>query len=114
MAINTSDDSQAYYASVPYGMHKDSVRMLRGGSRFDRESNKVYRIPTGEFDENKLAEYVNLFLKHHYNHQLTRITTLQRYYEGDSDIHYWRSDKSKNRADNRIASGSLPCVLAIR
>ena len=114
MAINTSDDSQAYYASVPYGMHKDSVRMLRGGSRFDRESNKVYRIPTGEFDENKLAEYVNLFLKHHYNHQLTRITTLQRYYEGDSDIHYWRSDKSKNRADNRIASGHPHYITTMR
>ncbi|TAS95873.1 phage portal protein, partial [Lactiplantibacillus plantarum] len=69
------------------------------------ESNKVYRIPTSQYDESHLSDYVHMFLEHHYNHQLTRIATLQRYYEGDSDIHYWKSDKSKNRADNRIASG---------
>lgn len=45
MANSTSDDLQAYYASVPFGLNKDSIRMLQGGQRFDRESNKVYRIP---------------------------------------------------------------------
>ena len=32
MAINTSDDSQAYYASVPFGLQKDSIRMLKAGT----------------------------------------------------------------------------------
>ena len=114
MAINTSDDSQAYYASVPFGLQKDSIRMLKGGTRFDRESNKVYRIPTSQYDESHLSDYVHMFLEHHYNHQLTRIATLQRYYEGDSDIHYWKSDKSKNRADNRIASGHPHYITTMR
>lgn len=114
MANNTSDDLQAYYASVPYGLTKDSIRMLRGGKRFDKESNKIYRIPTGMFDESNLSKYVHRFLEHHYNHQLQRITTLQRYYEGDGDIHYWKSDKSKNRADNRIASGHAHYITTMR
>lgn len=114
MAINTSDDSTAYYASVPYGLKKDSIRMLQGGTRFDREANKVYRIPTAQYDESDLTDYVQTFLKHHYNHQLTRISTLQRYYEGDSDIHYWKSDKGKNRADNRIASGHPHYITTMR
>lgn len=114
MANNTSDDLQAYYASVPYGLQKDTIRMLRGGRRFDREANKVYRIPTGQFDDKQLAKYVHMFLEHHYSHQLQRITTLQRYYEGDNDIHYWKSDKSKNRADNRIASGHPHYITTMR
>ena len=114
MANSTSDDLQAYYASVPYGLSKDSIRMLRGGQRFDQESNKVYRIPSDMFDEKNIADEVNRFLQHHYNHQLTRITTLQRYYEGDNDIHYWKSDKSKNRADNRIASGHPRYITTMR
>lgn len=114
MAVNTSDDSQAYYASVPYGLQKDSIRMLRGGTRFDRESNKVYRIPTAYYDEANLTDYVHMFLEHHYNHQVARISTLQRYYEGDNDIHYWKSDKSKNRADNRIASGHPRYITTMR
>lgn len=114
MANSTSDDLQAYYASVPFGLHKDSIRMLRGGERFDHEANKVYRIPTDMFDENAIAKLVGRFLKHHYNHQLGRITTLQRYYEGDNDIHYWKSDKSKNRADNRIASGHPRYITTMR
>lgn len=88
--------------------------MLRGGQRFDQESNKVYRIPSDMFDEKNIADEVNRFLQHHYNHQLTRITTLQRYYEGDNDIHYWKSDKSKNRADNRIASGHPRYITTMR
>lgn len=114
MANSTSDDLQAYYASVPYGLSKDSIRMLRGGQRFDREANKVYRIPADQFDEKQIGQYVNKFLQHHYEHQLTRITTLQRYYEGDNDIHYWKSDKSKNRADNRIASGHPRYITTMR
>lgn len=114
MAVNTSDDSQAYYASVPYGLQKDSIRMLRGGTRFDREANKVYRIPTAQYDEANLTDYVHMFLEHHYNHQVARISTLQRYYEGDNDIHYWKSDKSKNRADNRIASGHPRYITTMR
>lgn len=114
MAVNTSDDSQAYYASVPYGLQKDSIRMLRGGTRFDREANKVYRIPTTQYDEANLTDYVHMFLEHHYNHQVARISTLQRYYEGDNDIHYWKSDKSKNRADNRIASGHPRYITTMR
>ena len=114
MANSTSDDLQAYYASVPYGLSKDSIRMLRGGLRFDQESNKVYRIPSDMFDEKNIADEVNRFLQHHYTHQLTRITTLQRYYEGDNDIHYWKSDKSKNRADNRIASGHPRYITTMR
>lgn len=114
MANSTSDDLQAYYASVPFGLHKDSIRMLRGGQRFDHEANKVYRIPTDQFDETNISKQVNLFLTHHYNHQLQRITTLQRYYEGDNDIHYWKSDKSKNRADNRIASGHPRYITTMR
>lgn len=114
MANSTSDDLQAYYASVPFGLQKDSIRMLRGGQRFDHEANKVYRIPTDQFDETNISKQVGLFLKHHYNHQLQRITTLQRYYEGDNDIHYWCSDKSKNRADNRIASGHPRYITTMR
>lgn len=114
MAVNTSDDLQAYYASVPYGLQKDSIRMLRGGTRFDREANKVYRIPTAQYDETNLTDYVHMFLEHHYNHQVARISTLQRYYEGDNDIHYWKSDKSKNRADNRIASGHPRYITTMR
>lgn len=114
MAVNTSDDSQAYYASVPYGLQKDSIRMLRGGTRFDREANKVYRIPTAQYNEDNLTDYVHMFLEHHYNHQVARISTLQRYYEGDNDIHYWKSDKSKNRADNRIASGHPRYITTMR
>ena len=114
MAVNTSDDSQAYYASVPYGLQKDSIRMLRGGTRFDREANKVCRIPTAQYDEANLTDYVHMFLEHHYNHQVARISTLQRYYEGDNDIHYWKSDKSKNRADNRIASGHPRYITTMR
>lgn len=114
MANSTSDDLQAYYASVPFGLNKDSIRMLQGGQRFDRESNKVYRIPSDMFDENNITDEVSRFLQHHYNHQLNRITTLQRYYEGDNDIHYWKSDKSKNRADNRIASGHPRYITTMR
>jgi SPP1 family phage portal protein len=101
-----SDDKQSYYASVPYGVNKSGIRMLHGGLRFDIEANKNYRVPASEYaDGDNLTKLVELFLEHHYTREVPRITTLQRYYEGDNDIHYWRADKSAKRADNRIASG---------
>lgn len=51
-----------------------------------------------------IQDFCGWYVNNHNVFQVPRIIMLERYYQGDSDIHYWKSDKKK-RADNRIAGG---------
>ncbi|MEJ6401024.1 phage portal protein [Nicoliella lavandulae] len=114
----TTNDVNAHWRSIPVA--PNSVHMLNGQRYNDRNlfnSNQRYQVPQATWDDYNKAiknnadnadfkSFIQWYINDHFNNQVPRIITLQRYYTGDSDIHYWRSDKT-NRADNRIAN-SLP------
>ena len=82
------------------------------GPRFDFNANQQYRLPSSEWakvadDPTAMIDVVQWFIKDHYDNQVPRLLTLQRYYESDNDILYWNSKKAGDRADNRIPS-ALP------
>lgn len=78
--------------------------------------NQPYNVPKEDWqpiyqtlnsdqpDWNAVEEFVGWYVNDHNVWQVPRILMLERYYLGDSDIHYWTSNK-KQRADNRIAGG---------
>lgn len=113
-----TEDRQAHIMSLP-GYPKPDTLSLLDGDRFTFDSNATFRMPDDVFeavkyDPEKLAKYVQYYINQHYNYQIRRLVTLERYYIGDNDIHYWRSDKAANRADNRIASGIPGYITNIR
>lgn len=115
MAIE--DNQMGYYSSVPYP-NKYSVPMLTG-RRFSLDSNKQYKMPKELFDvvkpdPDKLGKVASDFIRQHQQFQVPRLMTLYRYYIGDNDIHYWASDKSPNRADNRITSNFGHVITSIK
>lgn len=115
MAIE--DNPMAYYSSLPYPNQR-TVHML-SGRRFSLDSNKQFKMPVDLFDvikddPVKLGELATKFIETHQSLQVPRLLTLYRYYIGDNDIHYWDSEKAKNRADNRIASGFAHFITAIK
>ncbi len=84
--------------------------MLRGGSRFGFDANQDYQMPADEWNAIKanpdaIKPILSWFVNDHYTNQLPRLLTLERYYQAENDIHFWRSDKAPDRADNRITSG---------
>lgn len=115
MAIE--DNPMAYYSSLPYPNQR-TIHML-SGRRFSLESNKQYKMPQEIFDvlkkdPVKLGEVATQFIEKHQSMQVPRLLTLYRYYIGDNDIHYWDSEKSESRADNRIASGFAHFITSIK
>lgn len=115
MAIE--DNAMGYYSSLPYP-NRRTVHML-SGRRFSLDSNKQYKMPQEIFDAIKedpikLGEMATKFIEKHQSLQVPRLLTLYRYYIGDNDIHYWDSEKSANRADNRIASGFAHFITSIK
>ncbi|WP_100215909.1 phage portal protein [Loigolactobacillus coryniformis] len=113
-----TEDKQAHLNSLPGYPNYNSIDML-SGDRFYFDSNVVFKMPADVFqgvatNPAALAKYVTDFINQHYNYQLRRLITLERYYIGDNDIHYWSSHKAKGRADNRIASGIPAYVTNIR
>ncbi|AYE38413.1 phage portal protein [Companilactobacillus zhachilii] len=115
MAIE--DNPMAYYSSLPYPDQR-TIHML-SGRRFSLESNKQYKMPQEIFDalkknSVKLGEVATQFIEKHQALQVPRLLTLYRYYIGDNDIHYWDSEKSDSRADNRIASGFAHFITSIK
>jgi len=115
MAIE--DNPMAYYSSLPYPDQR-TIHML-SGRRFSLESNKQYKMPQEIFDALKknpvkLGEVATQFIEKHQALQVPRLLTLYRYYIGDNDIHYWDSEKSDSRADNRIASGFAHFITSIK
>ena len=117
--MENTNDKMAFANSLPspYPAH-GKVAML-DGSRFNFDANKVYRMPVDEWksikdDQAEIGKLVQYFITQHYTYQVPRIITLERYYSGDNDIHYWASDKAPNRADNRIASGLPRYITNIR
>ncbi|ANK59823.1 phage portal protein [Loigolactobacillus backii] len=113
-----TEDNQAHLNSLPGYPRQGSIDML-SGDRFYFDSNVVFKMPADVFqgvanDPLALSKYVTNFINQHYNNQMKRLITLERYYIGDNDIHYWRSHKGKSRADNRIASGIPSYITNIR
>lgn len=107
-------DRTAHYRSID--IRPNSLPMLNG-QRYSLNflRNQEYQIPVDKFKnlidnfnpENSSDEFIQLaqwYVNDHYTWQVPRILNLERYYLGDSNIHYWASDKKK-RADNRIAGG---------
>jgi len=110
-------DLQAHAMSLPYPQ-PNSVRML-GGARFQFDSNQDYRMPADQWATKKnnpelIKPLLSWFINDHYTMQVPRLLTLERYYTGDNDIHYWRNHKPADRADNRIQSGLPRYITNIR
>ncbi|STX20390.1 phage portal protein [Levilactobacillus brevis] len=104
-----TNDPQAHGMSLPWPDRK-SIYMLRGGSRFGFDTNQDYQMPADEWNAIKanpdaIKPILAWFVNDHYTNQLPRLLTLERYYQAENDIHFWRSDKAPDRADNRITSG---------
>ncbi|MFC6180338.1 phage portal protein [Lactiplantibacillus daowaiensis] len=94
----------------------NSITMLDGrryGGRYSFDSNQVYSIPAKDWDDvydsdgkkKEMIELIQWYVSDHFAHQLPRILELERYYDGDENIHYWRSGKGPKQADERITSG---------
>ena len=107
-------DRTAHYRSID--IRPNSLPMLNG-QRYSLNflRNQEYQIPADKYQElidkfnpeDSTDEFIQLaqwYVNDHYTWQVPRILNLERYYLGDSNIHYWASDKKK-RADNRIAGG---------
>ncbi|WP_282804034.1 phage portal protein [Secundilactobacillus kimchicus] len=84
----------------------------RYGDRYLFEANQTFRIPTEAWDvlkdkpkDKDFLQLTQWYVNRHFNFQLPRILELQRYYQGDNNVHYWITNKKRNRSDNRIASG---------
>jgi len=107
----------AHAMSLPYPKN-NSLRMLNG-ARFAFNANQRYSMPTDEWEQVKdspdaMQDIIRWYVQDFYQNQLPRITTLQRYYQGDNDIKFWQSEKSPSRADNRVASGLPRYITNIR
>ena len=103
-----TNDLQAHSMSLPFP-HKDTLHLLNG-SRFPFNANQNYQMPADKWESIKgnpdaIKDILSFFIQDHYQYQLPRILTLERYYQADNDMHYWHSDKAEDRADNRITSG---------
>lgn len=116
-----TNDKQAHDNSLPSPYPELNSRALLNGDRphFDFESNQIYRMPAEEwaktlFSLDDLTELVHNYVHDFYTKQVPRIVTLQRYYNGDNDIHYWNSTKTKKVADNRISSGFAKYITSLR
>lgn len=108
-----TNDLNAHYRSIQ--TQPNSVPMLNG-TRYalSFNENQQYQIPIEKWNEitqdmtdtptDKFIQLAQWYVNDHYTWQVKRILNLERYYLGDSNIHYWKSDKKK-RADNRIAGG---------
>lgn len=108
-----TNDRNAHYRSID--IRPNSLPMLNGqryALNFLR--NQQYQI-TEEYwqtvqtdlsnkNTSSLVDLAKWYVNDHYVYQVPRILSLERYYLGDSNIHYWKSNKRK-RADNRIAGG---------
>ncbi|WP_214464539.1 phage portal protein [Levilactobacillus brevis] len=104
-----TNDPQAHGMSLPWPDRK-SIYMLRGGSRFGFDANQDYQMPADRWNAIKanpdaIKPILAWFVNDHYTNQLPRLLTLERYYQAENDIHFWRSEKAPDRADNRITSG---------
>lgn len=104
-----TNDPQAHGMSLPWP-DRNSKSMLHGGSRFGFDANQEYQMPADTWNAIKanpdaIKPILAWFVNDHYTNQLPRLLTLERYYQADNDIHFWRSDKDPDRADNRITSG---------
>lgn len=112
-----TNDLMAHGMSLPRPSF-NSLHML-DGNRFPFESNQQYHMPADQWDAIKdsaeaIKPALSWFVQQHYAFQVPRIIALERYYNGDNDIHYWCSDKPKDRADNRIQSGLPRYITNIR
>lgn len=117
--IAETNDLQAHDMSLPDPYVKKSSVSMLDGSRFPFVANQVYRMPSDKWQAIKdnpeaVKPIIQWFVKDHYVNQLPRILTLERYYQGDNDIHYWNSEKASDRADNRIANGLGRYITDIR
>ena len=103
----------------------NSMPLLNGGrygNRYGFKSNQPYTYPENLYAKtvpsgtnpgsDDFLKIVQWFVRDHYENQLKRILELERYYIGDTNIHYWASFK-KNRADNRIASAMARYITNI-
>jgi len=107
----------AHALSISYPK-PNSIKMLNG-ARFPFDSNQIYRMPSEKWKKVKrnptaIQDILQWFIKDHYTTQLPRILTLERYYQGDNDIKFWKSDKQAKRADNRVTSGLPRYITNIR
>lgn len=116
-----TNDRDAHTSSLPSPYPDYNTRYLLNGERphFGFDSNQIYRMPANEwqatlFDLDKLTELVQNYVRDFYTNQVPRIITLQRYYNGDNDIHYWNSNKTRKTADNRVASGFAKYITSLR
>ncbi len=117
--MENTNDKMAFANSLPSPYPKHGKLSMLSGTRFSFDANKVYRMPSSEWESIKdnqtsVGKLVQYFITQHYSYQLPRIITLERYYSGDNDIHYWNSEKAADRADNRIASGLPRYITNIR
>ncbi|WP_125575954.1 phage portal protein [Levilactobacillus angrenensis] len=117
--MSNNNDPRAWAMSLPSPYPTHGKQAMLTGDRFDFDANQVYRMPADNWeaikdDPAKVAELVQKYITDHYRLQVPRIITLERYYNGDNDIHYWASHKAPNRADNRIASGLPRYITNIR
>ncbi|TPR23102.1 phage portal protein [Apilactobacillus micheneri] len=106
----------AHWQSID--LRPNSIHMLNGqrypNVRNNFDNNQPFLYPENLWDiisnelpdnDGDLVDLAQKFVHKHFYNQVPRILQLERYYQADNNIHYWKSDKSKKRADNRIASG---------
>ncbi|GAK32008.1 phage portal protein [Weissella oryzae SG25] len=79
------------------------------GSRYSPNANDVFMMSPDTFADigdnpTLLMNYVQDYISTFRSQQLRRLNELKRYYKGDNNIKYRKSDRDKNRADNRISS----------
>lgn len=90
---------------------------LLDGSRWGFEANQDFVMPEYLFDEadsESVKTALANFVEKHYNNQVERLITLERYYQGESDIHFWNSERSPYRADNRVANNIARYITNVR
>ncbi|TLQ05471.1 phage portal protein [Pediococcus stilesii] len=98
-------------------MPKAKSIMMLSGPRFSPDANAEFLMPKELFNQDNpvsVGKYVSKFIQRHYDEQVPRLTTLERYYQGYNDILYWNSKKAVNRADNKIPSGYPKSITNIR
>lgn len=97
--MSNNNDERAWAMSLPSPYPNHGQQAMLTGDRFSFDANQVYRMPADNWevikdDPVKVAELVQKYITDHYRLQVPRIITLERYYNGDNDIHYWASHKA--------------------
>lgn len=80
-------------------------------TRFGPQANIQFKMSADDFaamvdmGPNEFIQKVSDFIETFQTEQLERLKELKRYYLADNNIKYRETNRDRDRADNRIASG---------